>query len=216
MLNSSLKWKIRRFSLFMSLFLFFAVTAHAQNEIMGEVRFVGTGKVEKTSGVWVDGQYLGYLDELKGTKKVLLLPGKHEISVRQSGYQDFNQTVVVEPGQAKVLQVTMQRDPRWQFPSVTAEIKLDVDPDRAAVSVDDAFVGHVHEFGGLGRSMKLIPGKHHIKIALAGYQTFDTDVNLKPHQKFEIKTDLMKGSITQAGPLIKKDEKPEENKPQDK
>jgi hypothetical protein len=205
-----------RSSLFLSLFLFLTVTAHAQNEIMGEIQFIGASKVEKTSGVWVDGQYVGYLDELKGTKKVLLLPGKHEISVRQSGYQDFNQSVVVEPGQAKVLQVTMQRDPRWQFPSVTAEIKLDVDPDRAAVFVDDAFVGHVHEFGGLGRSMKLIPGKHHIKIALAGYQTFETDVNLKPHQKFEIKTALIKGSITQASPLIKKDEKPEENKPQDK
>ncbi|HET7439863.1 MAG TPA: hypothetical protein VFJ47_01065, partial [Terriglobales bacterium] len=52
------------------------------NEVLGEVELVGATKVEKTSGVWVDGQYLGYLEELKGTKKILLLPGKHEIIVR--------------------------------------------------------------------------------------------------------------------------------------
>jgi hypothetical protein len=48
-------------------------------------------KVEKTSGVWVDGGYVGYLGELKGSKKVLLLPGEHVITVRQDGYQDFTE-----------------------------------------------------------------------------------------------------------------------------
>ena len=49
------------------------------------------------------------------------------------------------------------------------------------------------------------PGKHHIKVALPGYQAFDTDVDLLPNQKVTIKTDLAPGSITQAGPSIKKD-----------
>jgi hypothetical protein len=31
---------------------------------------------------------VGYLKELKGSKKVLLLPGQHVITVRQGGYQD--------------------------------------------------------------------------------------------------------------------------------
>ena len=39
--------------------------------------------------MWVDGNYVGYLKELKGDKKILLLPGEHEIAVRQSGYDDF-------------------------------------------------------------------------------------------------------------------------------
>ena len=52
--------------------------------------------------------------------------------------------------------------------------------------------------------MLLSPGKHRIKIALAGYRTFETEVNLLPKQKFTLKTDLAKGSITEAGPLIKK------------
>jgi hypothetical protein len=33
----------------------------AENKILGEVELQGASKVEKSSGVWVDGQYLGYL-----------------------------------------------------------------------------------------------------------------------------------------------------------
>src|ERR1043166_6751297 len=61
---------------------------HAQNQVMGELEFEGKSKVEQDSGVWVDGNYVGYLKELKGNKKVMLLPGTHEVTVRQSGYQD--------------------------------------------------------------------------------------------------------------------------------
>ena len=50
-----------------------APTSFARNEVLGEVHLDGAGKVAKDSGVWVDGQYLGYLKELKGTKKILLL-----------------------------------------------------------------------------------------------------------------------------------------------
>ena len=53
----------------------FGANLRAQsNEVLGEIELVGATKVEKTSGVWVDGQYLGYLKELKGSKKILLLP----------------------------------------------------------------------------------------------------------------------------------------------
>jgi hypothetical protein len=190
---------------FLSFLLLPAAGSYAQNEVLGEVRLVGATKVEKTSGVWIDGQYVGYLDELKEEKKILLLPGEHEISVRQSGYTDFTQKVLVEPSKKMILQVKMGRDPRVQFPTVTSAIKLEVKPDRAAVFLDGAFVGHVHEFGGVGRVMLVSPGKHRIKIDLPGYQTFETEVNLLPKQKTRIKTELVKGSITQADPLIKKD-----------
>jgi PEGA domain len=190
------------------LFCFFILPAtglYAQNAVLGEVQLVGATKVERTSGVWIDGEYVGYLGELKDDKKILLLPGEHEIAVRQSGYVDFTQKVVVEPHKKIILQVKMGRDPRVQFPTVTSAVKLEVTPDRAAVFLDDAFVGHVHEFGGVGREMLVSPGKHRIKIALAGYQTFETEINLLPKQKTNIKTELVKGSITQADPLIKKD-----------
>ena len=52
------------------------------SKVLGEVKLDGVSKVEKESGVWVDGNYVGYLKELKGDKKLLLLPGEHEIAVR--------------------------------------------------------------------------------------------------------------------------------------
>jgi hypothetical protein len=167
------------------------------------VRFDGTSKIDKTSGVWIDGQYLGFVSELKGDKKVLLMPGEHQISVRQSGYENSDQKITIEPGQLYTVHVKMERDPRVKYSAVTSEIKLAVTPERAAVFVDDVFVGHVSEFGGTGRAMLVSPGTHKIKITLPGYQTFETDVKLLPKQKFEVKTDLAKGSIADAGPDIK-------------
>jgi hypothetical protein len=178
--------------------------AHAQNQVLGELQLVGKTKAEKTSGVWVDGQYVGYVNELKSDNKILLLPGEHEIAVRQSGYTDFRQKVVVEPHKKIVLQVVMVKDPRTRLPQVTSQIKLQVTPERAAVFVDDAFAGTVGEFSGKGHGMLVSAGKHRIRIALPGYQAFDTEVSLLPQQKITIKTDLLQGSIAQAGDSIKK------------
>jgi len=80
----------------------------AQNrKVMGEVRFRGAKGVDRDSGVWIDGQYVGYVKELKDDKKVMLLPGKHEISVRQAGYADFVREIVVEPGRVQLVRVAM-------------------------------------------------------------------------------------------------------------
>ena len=176
--------------------------AYAENQVMGEIQFEGKSHVEKTSGVWVDGQYVGYLKELKGSKKVLLLPGEHAITVRQDGYQDFTQRVTVEPGQRQVVSVVMQKAPTGPIPQVTAEVKIAVNPSRAAVFLDGLFVGHVGEFEGAGRGMLVAPGLHRIKIALPGYQTFETDINPTANQKVEIKTELAKSGAPPAGPLV--------------
>src|SRR5213594_941513 len=182
-------------------FLFMSVVnVNAGNDVLGELELVGATKVEKTSGVWVDGQYLGYLKELKGSKKILLLPGPHEIVVRQDGYQDFTSKVTVRPGEKQTISVKMVRDPRFQMPSVFCEIKLSVTPDRAAVFVDEQFVGHAGEFGGVAKSLLLAPGHRKITISLPGYQTFSTEVDLAPNQKFQIKTDLMKEGTSPSSP----------------
>jgi hypothetical protein len=177
----------------------------AQNQVLGEVQFVGPDKAEKTSGVWIDGQYVGYVAELKDDKKVMLLPGTHEISFRQTGYLDSTQPFVVEPGKKLVITVKLEKDPKAEYSTVTSEIKLRVTPERAAVFVDGSFAGYVKQFSGMGRAMLVSPGDHHIKIALAGYQEFNTDVKLLPKQKITLKTDLVAGSITQAPPAIKQD-----------
>jgi hypothetical protein len=176
---------------------------YAENDVMGEIRFEGKSKVERTSGVWVDGQYVGYLKELKGSKKILLLPGDHEIAVRQAGYKDFTKNVVVQPGEKQIVLVSMEKASAWRYPDMRAEVKIEVNPSRAAVFMDGAFVGHVGEFKGAGRGMLVAPGAHQIRVALPGYKTFETDINPMANQKVEIKTDLIKTGAPLAEPLVK-------------
>jgi len=172
---------------------------HATNDVMGEIQFQGKSHVEKTSGVWVDGEYVGYLKELKGSKKILLLPGEHLITVRQDGYEDFTERVLIQPGQKELVRVAMQKAVTGPLPVVTATVKIAVNPSRAAVFLDGLFVGHVGEFEGPGRGMLVAPGTHQIRIALPGYQTFETDIDPLAHQKIEIKTDLVKNDVSAAG-----------------
>ncbi len=200
------EFPVSRFSpliIFGPLLLFATLFYSQESKVLGEVEFVAAAQVEKHSGIWVDGQYVGYLEELKGSNKVLLLPGEHQIAARQCGYRDFTQKILVEPGQKQTIRVSLTKDPRAQLPRATAEVKLEVTPSRAAVFMDDSFVGPVHDFGGMGRALLISPGKHRIKIALPGYQAFETEINLQPNQKFTVKTGLVKGSIAQAGALIK-------------
>src|SRR5260370_639416 len=178
---------------------------YAENDVMGEIQLEGKSHVEKTSGVWVDGQYVGYLEELKGSKKLLLLPGEHSITVRQDGYQDFTERIHVQPGQTEVVRVAMEKAATGPLPDVTATVKIAVNPSRAAVFVDGLFVGHVGEFDRMGRGMLVAPGTHKIRIALPGYQTFETGINPLANQKVEIKTDLVKNGAPLSGPLVERE-----------
>jgi hypothetical protein len=186
--------KIRTTGAFLALLCGLALPVAARNnKILGEVRFEPENGAAKTAGVWVDGKYVGYLKELKGSKKLLLLPGEHEISVREAGYQSVEEKISIEPDSVQTLRVSLAKDPRALYPTVSAEVKLAIDPDRAAVFVDDQFAGHAHEFGGAGRAMLLSPGKHHIKITLPGYESFETEIEVRANQKYDIKTQLPKG-----------------------
>src|SRR6266446_5486799 len=175
---------------------------HAEDRVQSELRFKGHNKAEKTAGVWVDGQYVGFVKELSGDKKITLLPGKHDILVRQAWYTDYAAQVILEPGQAKVVNVSLVKAAHPRTQEATGELKISATPTRAAVFVDNQFAGHVDEFDGVGKAMLLTPGRHTVRVALPGYLPFDTVVDLRPHQKLKIQTDLVKGSITEAGSLV--------------
>lgn len=175
---------------------------HAEDRVQSELKFVGHNKAEKTAGVWVDGQYVGFVKELSGNKKIVLLPGKHDVLVRQAWYKDYAEQVILEPGRASVVNVSLIRDAHPTAREATGELKISATPTRAAVFVDNQFAGHVDEFEGVGKAMLLTPGRHSVRVALPGYLPFETVVDLRPHQKLKLKTDLVKGSITEAGSLV--------------
>src|ERR1700690_4117045 len=95
-----------------SILVFMALVGmvHAEDRVQSELRFVGHNKAEKTAGVWVDGQYVGFVKELAGDKKIVLLPGKHDVMVRQAWYKDYTEQVILEPGRATVINIALVRD----------------------------------------------------------------------------------------------------------
>ncbi len=169
--------------------------AYAQSDILGAVQLEGKNEAAKDSGVWIDGQYVGYLKELKGSNKLLLLPGKHTITVRQNGYHDFNTEVLVQPKQAQVVPVTMEKAPTMPLPKDAPTIKIAVNPSRSAVFLDGRYVGHA---GELWPGMIVPVGKHQIEIACPGYQTFEKELDLSPNQTVEIRTDLRQSNAPEA------------------
>jgi hypothetical protein len=183
------------------LFVALSFAAYAQDRTQAELRFVPASSVEKNAGVWVDGHYVGCVKELKGRATVRLLPGRHEIVVRQPWYRDYFEEINLEPGAVHKIELSLSKLP--QKPTAApgaAELKISVIPIRAAVFVDDQFVGHSDEFDGLGQGLLVSPGKHKMTIALPGYLPFETELSLSPHQKLRVSTTLTKG--TTPGALV--------------
>ena len=176
----------------------------AEDRVQSELKFAAHSNDEKTAGVWVDGQYVGFVKELAGDKKLKLLPGKHEIIIRQAWYNEFVKQIVLEPGQSYEVNVELVKSARLPTKDATGELKIAATPSRAAVFVDGQYAGHVDEFDGVGKAMLLTHGQHRLRIALPGYLPFDTTVDLRPQQKLKIETNLVKGSITEAGSQVSK------------
>ena len=90
---------------------------HAEDRVQSELKFVAHNKAEKTAGVWVDGQYVGFVKELTGDKKIVLLPGKHEVMVRQAWYKDYVEQVIIEPGKTSSDQCRAGPRPAPEYPA---------------------------------------------------------------------------------------------------
>ena len=164
-----------------------------QEEAVGEVQLVTYNDSDKDSGVWVDGEYVGYLKDFWGNKKILLPAGEHEISVRKAGYKTFAGKVQVESGKPLLVPVMLELDLRTQYPTgETADLKIYASPRRAAVLIDGVYVGYASDIGGRFKSLIVTPGKRHVRIEMQGYRTFETDVELVAGQKAEVRTVLVR------------------------
>jgi hypothetical protein len=186
---------------FLILFLFISIDIRAQQGPgIGEVRFTADNQYERDSGVWIDGKYAGYVKELKGSRKVMLASGEHEVLIRQAGYKDITQKIVIRPDQIQTIAVVLEENPKEIYPgSNAAELRLDILPKRAAVFVDDGYMGHGGDFGGRFHSMLVSPGKHRFKITLDGYKTYETEIDAVANNKSQMKIVLEKSSNPQAG-----------------
>jgi serine/threonine-protein kinase len=67
---------------------------------------------------------------------------------RQSGYLDDVQKIILEPGEQRLVVVTLKLAPMATVPNITATLKLNIKPNRAAVFLDEKYVGHSGELEG--------------------------------------------------------------------
>lgn len=177
-----------------------AATHAQQSSKRGEVRFTADNQLERDSGVWIDGNYAGYVKELKGERRVMLAPGEHDILIRQAGYKDIAKKVTIEPDQVETIAVVLEENTKVTYPGENAaELRLDIVPKRAAVFVDDGYMGHGGDFGGRFHSMLVSPGKHRLKITLDGYQSYEKEINAVANEKSQLKIVLEKSSDPQSG-----------------
>ncbi len=182
------------------LFLMPHINAYAQKTPpTGEVRFTADNQDERDAGVWIDDKYAGYVKELKGERKVLLPAGEHQILIRQAGYKDFTQKLAVAADQIQTIAVVLEENPKLTYPGKdAAELRLDIRPKRAAVFVDDGYMGHGGDFGGRFHSMLVSPGKHRLKVTLDGYRAYEMEIDALASNKSEMKIVLEK--INGSGP----------------
>ncbi len=176
--------------------LFGSAAGNAANPLLGEVEIRAASRLEKDAGVWLDGQFLGHMRDIKGKSRLVLVPGEHEVLIRLIGYSDIRKTIVVEPGRVHEFVARLEPDPDAVYPDPEdmARLKISVEPEEAAVFVNDVYAGHVDQFNGR-RGMQMGPGVYGIRIALPGYQAFETELTVLANQEYEIKTELPKGSI---------------------
>jgi hypothetical protein len=152
---------------------FLAGTAIAANPLQGEVELKAAGKIERNAGLWLDGQYVGFVKDLEGKGKLVLLPGEHKLVFKLIGYDDLTSTILVEPGSRNRYRVAMLPKPDATYPdeSATAQVRISVKPEEAAIFVNDSYVGHVDRFDGRA-GMRLSAGTYRLTIALPGYEAF--------------------------------------------
>jgi hypothetical protein len=177
--------------------------AFAAPPLQGEVEIRAASRLERSAGVWLDGQYVGAVGELDNRGRLVLVPGEHELTFKLIGYEDVTSRIVVEPGVRQDYRIAMTGAADAVYPDKanTAQLRVDVKPDDAAIFINESFVGRTDRFGAR-KGMRLSPGDYRVTIALPGYQSFDAQISLRAGQTYEIKTELNEGSVGDQAPEL--------------
>lgn len=124
------------------------------------------GSMEITSepegaAIYINGRDTGYRTSVSGTLTMTIDPGTYEIMLKKDGYQDWIQTMTINPGVNTPLHVTLQPN--------TA--KITITPNVSAVLFIDG-----KSFGTIsnGRTFthNVLPGNHEILLVKEGYYSF--------------------------------------------
>jgi hypothetical protein len=161
------------------------VTAGAQAKIRAELKATiggqgGTIRVlSNVAGakVFLDGTDMGAVPvDIKDVKT-----GEHVLEVKAPGYQDHEERVTMNAGQATVLKLDLQ--PEAGKADVGTLKVVSAVPD-ADVFIDGASIGKVPQ------EKQITRGDHFVVVKLPGYKTFEQKIRLEAGQTLTVSADL--------------------------
>ena len=166
--------------------------------------------------VYIDGYYAGVVDDFDGLfQRLHLAPGRHELSLRLTGYKTHRVRFYVGSGATLKLDYELEEGTGETFQDLTGglpvretrrsslsfgetprvereeeaaaeELRLRVSPIDASIYVDG-------EFRGTGReaaTLALTPGQHRIEVVRPGYRTEDREVEVGGRTPTEVTIEL--------------------------
>ena len=168
----------------------------------------------KTAEVFVDGYYVGVVDNFDGMFERLHLPaGPHEIVLYQEGYHSVRQQLYLSPDRTRKIQATLEKlepgqpdeprpvpPPAAQAtssappqnvpppPPMSATLTLAVHPGDSEIVIDgERWRGP----SGDERLLIQVPaGRHHIDVHKDGFEQYSSDVDIRPGETRELNVSL--------------------------
>jgi len=123
--------------------------------------------------LYVDGQLQGQ------TPMVLeLAPGTHRLRMTLAGYRDWEEHLDLKQAEERPMRVELKAITKL------GEVKLESMPDGAQIYVDRALKGKTPA------TLQLPPGRYRLRMALAGYQDWDKQLEVKESTEHPIKITL--------------------------
>jgi hypothetical protein len=161
--------------------------------------------------VYVDSYFAGVVDDFDGVFQHLILrPGPHLIEMRKNGFTTLVVEVSLYPGQSVTYRRTMEPSAEPESPppfapefeegavtpapdsnAVPGDVRFDVTPKDAAIYADGFYAGIVDDFNG-SQHLVLAPGRHHLSIRLAGYESVDVEVSIDTGRTVTYRASLKK------------------------
>ena len=118
------------------------------------------------AAVYVDGQYFGPAARFASSRKYLIAPGQHQITLVDPRCEDATATVTIIAGKTAKITETLKPKPEPKPPFGT--LKVICPHNLAAVMMNDHFVGHVDEFNNWPQGLQTSPGTYDVRVDLYG------------------------------------------------
>ncbi len=126
--------------------------------------------------VFLDGRYLGLTPLVTSVR-----PGRHDLSVKKTGYQPYRAAVRINPGER--LRVYARLVPEVQ----TGTLSVRSSPSGAKVYLNGAYRGRTP------LDLELRPGSYDLKLTYPGYAPWSKRVYVRPGQTTYVSTTLVGG-----------------------